>query len=269
VTISGGFHANKLFPVAGFTPERWQALRWGYYRLIEKVDAEIGKVLAALRKSGADDNTLIVFTADHGECGGAHGMVQKTVFYEESARVPLIVSLPGQRVARTSDRFVNTGVDLLPTMLDVAAIKQALKMTGSSLRALAAGENVPRWREYVVVQNNMTQAGIVGDSVPMAEGRMVRSERFKSCVYTYGQQRESLIDLQNDPGEMNDLARDPAHRTVLLEHRQRLREFAAEHGDAVVEILLADDVKPRSFPKVDIPKRASQAAAKAAASKKP
>jgi choline-sulfatase len=75
---------DGLFPVGKFTPEDWRKLRWGYYRMIEKVDAEIGKVLDALRKAGQEGNTLIVFTSDHGECAGAHGFNQKTVLYEES-----------------------------------------------------------------------------------------------------------------------------------------------------------------------------------------
>ncbi len=84
--IRRGYHANRLFPVGNFSPLQWQALRWGYYRLIEKVDAEIGKVLAALRAAGLEENTVVIFSADHGECAGAHGMNQKTVLYEESAR---------------------------------------------------------------------------------------------------------------------------------------------------------------------------------------
>ena len=249
-----GYHSNPQFPVAGFTPERWQALRWGYYRLIEKVDAQIGRVLAALRKAGAEDDTLVIFTTDHGECAGAHGFNQKTVFYEEAARVPLIVSLPGQRTARTSDKFAHTGVDLLPTVLDFAGVSQPANLPGRSLRALAKGEAVASWRDEIVVQNNMTQAGLVDGSVPMTEGRMLRTDRFKYCVYAYGDRRESLIDLQADPGEMKDLAREPAYRKVLLEHRERLRTFAAEHGDAVVATMLADDVGPRPFPTVASPK---------------
>ncbi len=88
------------FPVGKFTPEDWRKHRWGYYRMIEKVDAEIGKVLAALRQAGLEENTLIVFTADHGECAGAHGFNQKTVLYDESARVPLIVACKGKTAGR-------------------------------------------------------------------------------------------------------------------------------------------------------------------------
>lgn len=253
--IRAGYHANPQFPVGNFSPEMWQALRWGYYRLIEKVDAEIGRVLAAVKAAGLEENTLIVFTADHGECAGAHGLNQKTVLYEESARVPLIVSLPGQKTGRTSEVFANTGLDILPTMFEVSGVARNPKLSGLSLRAPAAGEVVKVWRDQIVVENNMSQGGLVNGSVPITEGRMLRTERFKYCVYAYGQQRESLIDLQADPGEMVDLATDPAYRPVLLEHRDRLRRFGVEHRDPLVAVMLADDVKPRAFPIVSKPKR--------------
>ena len=252
--MRAGYHANPQFPVGHFSPERWQALRWGYYRLIEKVDAEIGKVLTALRTAGLEENTLVIFTADHGECAGAHGLNQKTVFYEESARVPLIVSAPGQRGARTSDKFVNTGLDLLPTMLDFAGLTRPAKLTGYSLRAPTAGEPVAVWPDHVVVENNMTQAGLVAGSVPITQGRMIRTGAYKYCLYAHGERRESLVNLEKDPGEMSDLATDPAHREVLLGMRERLRRWGAENKDPLVAAMLADDVKPVPFALVTVPK---------------
>jgi len=82
---------------------------------------------------------------------------------------------------------------------------------------------------------------------PTMEGRMVRSDRYKYCIYTRGQRRESLVDLQVDPGETSDLAADPKYRTVLLEHRELLARFGQEHNDPLVANLLADNVKPIPF----------------------
>jgi choline-sulfatase len=256
--IRAGYHANPQFPVGNFNPKMWQALRWGYYRLIEKVDAEIGKVLASLKAAGLEENTLIVFTADHGECAGAHGFNQKTVFYEESARVPLMVSVPGQRVGRVSEKLINTGTDLLPTMLDFAGVPRPAKLSGASLRPLALGQPVPAWRDDVVVQNNMSQTFPVAGNVPTTEGRMIRTDRYKYCVYVHGQNRESLVDLEKDPGEMHNLARDPAQRETLLAMRERLRRWGVENRDPLVAEMLADDVKPREFAVVKTPKNAAR-----------
>lgn len=254
--IRRGYFANRrLFPIGDFSPSVWQEMRWGYYRLIEKVDAEIGRVLAALREQGLEDNTLIVFVSDHGECAGAHGLSQKTVFYEESVRVPLIVAAPGQTEARTSDAFVNTGIDLLPTLFAYAGVPQPAKLPGASLRPLVERKPVSGWRDAVVVENRMSQGGKVDGFVPITDGRMVRTERYKYCVYAHGEHRESLVDLVNDPNEMVDLASDPGYRAIVEEHRARLRRFATEHGDALAAELVADDVAPRAFERIQRPLR--------------
>jgi len=258
------YHASPLFPVGNFTPAKWREVRWAYYRLIEKADAEIGKVLDALKSAGLEENTLIIFTADHGECAGAHGFNQKTVLYEESVRVPLIVTLKGTTTAgATSDKLVNTGVDILPTMFDFCGIQKPAKLTGLSLKPLATGQPVDQWRNYVVVENDMVQGGPVGTLHPSTQGRMVRTEQFKYCLYEYGTQRESLIDLKNDPGETKNLATDPAHHQTLLDHRAILRRFAEEHHDRVALAMLADDVKPNPFTP-DQPNRQSKTGQRAA-----
>jgi choline-sulfatase len=245
--IRKGYHATRRYAVGHYTADDWRKLRWGYYRLIEKVDTQIGEVLAALRKAGLQENTLIVFTSDHGECAGAHGFNQKTVFYEESTRVPLILRLPGKTTQGTCNKLVNSGVDMLPTLLDFADIDIPSKLPGLSLRPLATGDSASGWRDYIVIQNNMARAGKVGDIVPTAQGRMVRSQRYAYCVYERGDCRESLVDLENDPGETKNLASDPAYRNELIEHRKMLLKFAMEHNDTLVAGLLADDVKPLPF----------------------
>lgn len=238
---------SGLFPVARFTADDWRKQRWGYYRMIEKVDAEIGKVLAALRQAGLEDHTLIVFTADHGECAGAHGFNQKTVLDDESARVPLIMACQGRTGSATTDKLVNTGVDLLPTMLDFAGLEVPKKLPGRSLWPLVLGKPPAVWRDHVVVQNNMTQTGEVDGRRPTMEGRMVRTDRYKYCVFSRGQQRESLVDMQADPGETTNLAMDPKHREVVRQHRALLTRFGREQNDALAIELLADNVKPIPF----------------------
>src|SRR4051812_17599654 len=140
-------------------------------------------------------------------------------------------------------------------MLDFAGLERTSKMSGLSLRPLVGGEAALKWRDEVVVENNMTQAGVVGDSVPMTDGRMLRGERYKYCVYSFGEHRESLVDLQNDPGETIDLARDPKYRDVLLQCREHLRKFGVEHHDPEVARMLANDVPARPFPQVAAPKK--------------
>ena len=80
---------------AAFTEDRWRLLRHAYYRLVEKVDAQIGQILDALRATGLEEHTLVVFTSDHGDMAGAHQLNQKHSLYDESARVPLLLAGPG------------------------------------------------------------------------------------------------------------------------------------------------------------------------------
>jgi len=238
---------GSKFPVGNYTDDQWRQLRWGYYRLVEMVDGEIGRVLASLRKAGREQDTLIVFTSDHGECAGAHRFNQKTVFYEESARVPLIVCLKGRTEPATCDRLVNTGIDILPTLLDFAGIAAPKKLTGRSLRPIALGGTPDEWRDHVVIQNHLSQSVRVDGFRAATEGRMVRSERYKYCVYGHGIRRESLVDMREDPLETVNLAQRPEYRQALLDHRELLRDFGKAHRDDLVKILVANDVEPRPF----------------------
>ena len=116
------YHASSTFPVGDFGEKEWREYIWAYYRKIEGVDKRIGRVLDALRESGQEDDTVVLFTSDHGDCQGAHRWNQKTVFYEESARVAFIISCKGLTSGTVSRDLVHTGVDLLPTLCDYAGI---------------------------------------------------------------------------------------------------------------------------------------------------
>jgi arylsulfatase A-like enzyme len=177
----------------------------------------------------------------------SHGFNQKTVLYEESARVPLIIACKGKTLGATTDRLVNTGIDLLPTMFEFAGLEVSKQLPGRSLIPLAFGKPVPAWRDHLVVENDMSQAGMFNGLTPQMEGRMVLTARYKYCVFSRGTQRESLVDLQSDPGERFDLAADPKSREVLLQHRELLARFGKEHNDPLVAELLAGNVKPIPF----------------------
>ena len=225
------YQAHRLFPVGKYTEDDWRRLTWGYYRLIERVDGFIGTVLKALRESGQQENTLIVFLSDHGECHGAHRWNQKTVFYDESSRVPFIITWKGKTPKGTSNILLNTGVDVIPTLCDFAGIKVPSDLPGKSLKKPALGR-APVWkREYVVSQNHMVQCEPVDGKKLTPHGRMVRSDRYKYCVYSEGDRRESLIDMKKDPGEMKNLAGDATHSHTLEQHRQYLTDWCRKYGD--------------------------------------
>lgn len=235
--IKGG-----VFPVAGFTTEDWRKHRWGYYRMIELVDREVEKILEALRSAGAESNTLIVFTSDHGECAGAHSFNQKTVLYEESVRVPLIITMKGKTLKTTAENLVNTGTDILPTMMECAGIAKPSKLPGKSLWQVALGKKITGWPEHVIVENDL-RAWEQPDT-PRMEGRCVITGRYKYTIFEKGNNRESLVDLKKDPMEMVNVAGEKHFRKILLEHREILSDFGRKHNDPLVSRLLKNDAGP-------------------------
>jgi arylsulfatase A-like enzyme len=164
---------------------------------------------------------------------------QKTVFYEESARVPFILSYQNKIAHGTSDQLVNTGIDLIATLFDYAGIQQPVGMPGISMRAIAEGRASRESRSYLVVQNEMVQGGEVDGVVPSVRGRMVRSEDSVYCLYDTGKRRESLFDMKNDPGETENLANDPAYERIVKAHRTMLREHAERYHDEKAKSMLA------------------------------
>lgn len=225
------YQAHRLFPVGDFTNDKWRQYRWAYYRLIEKVDRHVGTLLGAIRESGQQKNTLVVFLSDHGECHGVHRWNQKTVFYDEAARVPFIISQKGTTPQGTCDTLVQTGVDLIPTLCNFAGIDVPKALPGRSLKAHALNQSPDEDRPYIVVSNKMVQCEPVDGIMLQPDGRMVRSLQYKYCLYSLGRRRESLVDMQTDPGEMVNLATKSRYRNALLQHREYLRDFARKHGD--------------------------------------
>ncbi len=106
------------------------------------VDAEIGRILKALDDSRQRDNTLVIFTGDHGEGLGHHRMVRKSTGYDEAAKVPLLISWPGELPKNKVDNYLVSGLDMMPTICDFAGIKAPSGMKGKSLRTILEGQTV-------------------------------------------------------------------------------------------------------------------------------
>lgn len=196
-----------------------------YLGKMSLVDQCVGRLVEAMQARGTWDNALVIFTADHGEMMGAHGALTKGRFFEESARVPLVVRWPGHvRPGRT--KALAQMFDVYPTIVEAIggkltpgrfAVSQLPVATGAkgSVRSLALSE--------------------IGNAAPLR--MMGRDARFK---YWADEQRESLFDLEADPLEMNDLAADPAQRETL----NRLREELLTHLRST-QVNLAEGYKPK------------------------
>ena len=194
-----------------WTEDDWRMHHWIYHRLTEDVDRQIGTVLDALRETGLDKNTIIVFTSDHGDMDGSHKMVHKTQFYEEAARVPFIVAGPGIAPGIDRQHLISSSVDLLPSFCDFAGTEIPEGLHGRSIKPLVQGNASADWRDFIISEISL--------------GRMVRSAHYKYCLYKGGEPREMLIDMVEDPGEMKNLAGMKEYEDVMAEHRSMLNEW--------------------------------------------
>jgi len=206
-----------------YDERQWRIFRWIYCRLTEQVDAHIGRILDAVRDAGLEKTTLILFTSDHGDMDASHRLASKGLFYEPSVRVPLLMQYKGViRPGQVDTKhLVATGLDILPTLCDYAGADVPETLLGHSLRSIAEGQEIDDWRAFVVSENTW--------------GRMIRSQRFKYCVYDSGDFRESLVDVVDDPGELINLARTPEFRDTLLAHRRFLQQWIKASNDTEAE----------------------------------
>jgi arylsulfatase A-like enzyme len=192
--------------------EQWRYYLWSYFRLVERVDAEIGRILRALADTRRLKETVIVFTSDHGEGLARHQTVRKGTSYEEAAKVPLMISWPGVFPEDRHDMTnLVSGVDLAPTLCECAGIDPPPRMAGRSLRPLLEGKT--SWPERFLV-----------GEIPPNAGRFVRSRRYKYAVFA-GDPVRQLFDLERDPGETRNLVTDSQRASVLAEHQRLLREW--------------------------------------------
>ncbi len=210
------------------TPDWWRRYRYAYFRLVEKVDSEIGRLLEALRELGLDDNTVILLTSDHGNCSGAHQITQKTFLFEEAVRVPLLITAPDNHSKGIVDttHLVSNGLDLIPTLCDYAGVSAPEELRGSSLRLVLEGGPESVWRDHLVAETYLKTFYPKG-----WRGRMVRDARYKYVTYDWGRYREQLFDLENDSGEMVNLADVRTYGDILETFRQRLLDWCEVTDD--------------------------------------
>ena len=185
--------------------------------MVEKLDHCLGELLAYLEDSGQLDNTMIIFTSDHGELLGDHGLIYKGCrFFEGLVHVPLLVWWPGKSVKGLQSNALVELVDLAPTVLDAAGIEVPYTMQGKSLLPIIQGEApADEHKPRVVCEYNDALYG--GPESDFSHGVMVFDGRYKVCIYQ-GHQMGEIYDLENDPGEFNNLwGTDPELERGLIQ----------------------------------------------------
>lgn len=218
-------YGPEVLWTGNWNEEHWRTYLYVYYRFVEQADAQVGRVLSALRKAKQEDDTLVIFTSDHGEGMASHGWVTKLMLYEEEVMVPLIISWKGETPAEVMDiRHLTTGLDILPTMCDYAGIESPSEIHGQSLKTLIENPELPG-AEFVV-----SELQPAPEQLEM-KARMVRTGRHKYVTFSEGHNPELFFDLQDDPFEMQNLAREYRMKVEIERHRALLRQWIEKTDD--------------------------------------
>lgn len=175
--------------------KRREALR-AYYATITFMDAQVGKLIDAVDKLKLAEKTIIVLWSDHGYNVGQHGQWMKQSLFENSARVPLIISVPGGTKGKASGRTVEL-VDIYPTLAELCGLDPKQNLQGKSLTPLLKNPSAV-WNKPAYTQVRRGQIF----------GRSVRTERFRYTEWDGGKAGVELYDHQKDPGEFTNLAKD-------------------------------------------------------------
>lgn len=212
---------GRLYSTEYADPEKIGYMIANYYALITEIDHWVGEILKTIDELGLAENTLVIFTSDHGEMLGSHGMREKNVFYEESARVPLIIRYPKQIKSGTVVDHKVTNLDLFSTILDYTGVGKEATADGTSLRDCIEGTASDR-PEYIVTEWNFR-----GDVI---SNYMVLSDRWKLMV-PYSESSEvinALYDLDTDPYEMKNLLGSNPDADKYKEKAEELRGYLIE-----------------------------------------
>ncbi|HZZ82415.1 MAG TPA: sulfatase-like hydrolase/transferase [Gemmataceae bacterium] len=197
------------------TPEIVRSHLADYYAYITFLDAQVGRIITALREAGLEEDTIIVFASDHGLAIGSHGLFGKQNLYDHSMHVPLIFAGPGIPQGKQSDAFCYL-LDIYPTLGDMAKVDAPKGSDGKSLVPILKGEKT-QVRDSIFTAYRQFQ-------------RAVRDDRWHMIVYPHINKTQ-LFDLQNDPHETKDLAADPAQAKTIERLTERLKAWQTESGD--------------------------------------
>lgn len=203
------------------TPEKYQTMVKGYYRMITEIDDEIALIRKQLEVKGMDKNTIIIVMGDNGYFLGDRQLADKWLMYDVSIRIPLIIYDPRiNRPSAIEDMVLN--IDITKTMLDFAGLAIPKEYQGESLVPLLAKQNAHLKRDAILVEHLWDLPDI-----PSSEG--IRTKRWKYFRYRLISAPEELYDLKNDPMEKNNLAADIKYAGVLSKLRKQCESAAANY----------------------------------------
>ncbi len=217
----------RTYPSTNWGPERWRQYRWAYNRLVEKVDGYVQMILDGLKKYGLEENTIIIFTSDHGDGYAAHQWNQKQVLYQESAKVPFILSKIGSFEPKVNNSLICNGIDIMTTICSYAGIEAPAYLQGADVKKVMDNPQ-HRLRDTLVIETDFADNTVLLG----IRGRAVITHHYKYIVYDKGDFREQLFDLEKDPGETKNLVVEAKYKGVLKGMREYLKGYTLRNRDS-------------------------------------
>ena len=203
----------------GITPELHKGLLEAYYASISYMDAQVGRVLDALEELGLAENTIVVFTSDHGYLLGEHHKFQKQHLFEEATRVPFIFSVPWIKEPHgKATKHITELIDLYPTLAELSGLKAPKDLQGASMVPLLKNPSADDWAKDVAF------------TISRNGGESIRTNRWRFTHWGFGSGGMELYDLKNDPGEFTNLAGDPRHKKALKKLQAQLESKRKDAG---------------------------------------
>jgi arylsulfatase A-like enzyme len=207
---------------------RWQFQRYmeDYLRCVRSVDDNVGRVLEYLDETGLADNTIVIYTSDQGFYLGEHGLYDKRFMYKESFRTPFLIKYPKaiQPAQNLHEYFLN--LDIAPTLLDLAGIAVPPDMQGESLKPLLSGEQKKDWRKEIYYHYYEKSFGLTAHYG-------IKTHEYKLIHFYDPIDSWELYDLRKDPGEMKNVYRDPAYKSVIADLKKRLLRLQKKYKDHI------------------------------------
>lgn len=232
------FFEHGIGLVADLSERDIRQIRATYYGLMKELDDQLARVLDTLEKTGAIDDTLILFTSDHGEQLGNHYMLGKQGYFDDSYHIPMIVVDPSPEADATRGTVVSRyteAVDVLPTILDWLGEATPRQCDGRSLLGFAQGNAPTDWRNEVHYEYDFREVRtgaaqrMLGLDLDQCSLSVIQDDHYK--YVHFAALPPLLFDLQEDPHQFRNLAADPAHAKTVLDYAQRMLSWRLVNAD--------------------------------------
>lgn len=211
------------YEVFGLNKDEWRRFISTYQLLIENTDRHIGQLIKSVQNKGISDETIIIFTTDHGEMAGSHKLIAKTTFYEESSKIPVIIKYPKIIKPKTvNENALISTIDIMPSLLDLAGLSIPDDLDGRSFKNEILYPNNKESTFNAVYSQNQY-------------GRMVRFDNFKYVrSIVYGKRYEILFDIQNDPLESKNLINEFEYKELAEKGKNLLDKWLKDENTFLI-----------------------------------